>query len=39
MNKAIAEMIADGTLQKLADQHVAPGYDMVGNMKKGQAWK
>jgi cystine transport system substrate-binding protein len=39
MNKAIADMTADGTLQKLADQHVAPGYDMVGNMKKGSAWK
>jgi hypothetical protein len=39
MNKAINDMVADGTLQKLADQHVAPGYDMVGNMKKGSAWK
>ena len=39
MDKAIGDMIADGTLQKLADQYVAPGYDMVGNMKKGSAWK
>lgn len=39
MNKAIADMTADGTLQKLADRYVAPGYDMVGNMKKGTAWK
>ncbi len=39
MNKAINEMAADGTLQKLANEHVAPGYDMVGNMKKGTAWK
>jgi cystine transport system substrate-binding protein len=39
MNKAINDMVADGTLQKLANEHVAPGYDMVGNMKKGTAWK
>jgi cystine transport system substrate-binding protein len=39
MNKAITDMVADGTLQKLAHQHVTPDYDMVGNMKKGAAWK
>jgi cystine transport system substrate-binding protein len=39
MNKTINDMVADGTLQKLANEHVAPGYDMVGNMKKGTAWK
>ena len=39
MNKAIGEMIADGTVQKLAHRFVSPDYDMVGNMKKGSAWK
>ncbi|KAF1049827.1 transporter substrate-binding domain-containing protein [Xylophilus sp.] len=39
MNKAIADMLADGTIQKLAHQYVSADYDMVGNMKKGQAWK
>lgn len=34
MDKAIGEMIADGTLQKFAHQYVGPDYDMTGNMKK-----
>jgi cystine transport system substrate-binding protein len=35
MNKAIQEMISDGTLQRIAHQYFGPDYDMVGNMKKG----
>jgi cystine transport system substrate-binding protein len=34
MDKAIGDMIADGTLQKFAHQYVGPDYDMTGNMKK-----
>ncbi|WP_168189813.1 transporter substrate-binding domain-containing protein [Herbaspirillum sp. VT-16-41] len=34
MDKAITDMIADGTLQKIAQRYVSPDYDMVGNMKK-----
>jgi cystine transport system substrate-binding protein len=37
MNKAIQDMIADGTLQRIAHQYFGPDYDMVGNMKKGAA--
>lgn len=35
MNKAIQEIIADGTLQRIAQQYFGPDYDMIGNMKKG----
>lgn len=34
MDKAIGDMIADGTLQKIAQRYVGADYDMVGNMKK-----
>lgn len=37
MDKAISDMIADGTLQKFAHQYVGPDYDMTGNMKKAVA--
>ena len=37
MDKAIGDMIADGTLQKFAHQYVGSDYDMTGNMKKAVA--
>jgi len=37
MDKAIGDMIADGTLQKFAHQYVGPDYDMTGNMQKAFA--
>lgn len=38
MDKAIEEMIADGTLDKFGKQYVGADYDMVGNMKKATPW-
>ncbi|OWT80284.1 cysteine ABC transporter substrate-binding protein [Achromobacter sp. HZ28] len=39
MDKALEEMAADGTLQKLGHKYVGADYDMVGNMKKAtKAW-
>ncbi|MBB3213089.1 cystine transport system substrate-binding protein [Herbaspirillum sp. Sphag1AN] len=34
MDKAIGDMITDGTIQKLAHQYVGSDYDMTGNMQK-----
>lgn len=38
MNKAIADMTADGTLQKLGKQYLGADYDVVGDMTKAKAW-
>jgi cystine transport system substrate-binding protein len=36
VNKAIAEMKEDGTLENLARKWIAPNYDMVGSIAKAQ---
>lgn len=38
MNKAIADMIADGTLESYGKQYLGADYDVVGDMGKAQAW-
>ncbi|ALM85637.1 transporter substrate-binding domain-containing protein [Bordetella sp. N] len=39
MDKALEEMRADGTLQRLGHKYVGEDYDMVGNMNKAnKAW-
>lgn len=36
VNKAIADMIADGTIQAIAKKWIGPNYDMVGTIAKAQ---
>ncbi|WP_175957239.1 ABC transporter substrate-binding protein [Burkholderia sp. BCC0405] len=39
VDKAIDDMAADGTLERLAKRWVGPAYDMVGNIAKAKAQK
>lgn len=39
VNKAIAGMMADGTIERLAKKWVGPSYDMVGTIAKAKAQK
>ena len=36
VNQGIAEMMADGTIERIAKKWVAPNYDMVGSIAKAQ---
>ncbi|WP_049124386.1 transporter substrate-binding domain-containing protein, partial [Burkholderia cenocepacia] len=39
VDKAIDDMAADGTLERLAKRWVGPTYDMVGNIARAKAQK
>lgn len=39
VNKAIADMMADGTLERIAKQYVGQNYDMPGTIAKAKAQK